>query len=104
MGTYLPSEECIKEECARIRSTWSDRERATRYVGRPKHRLGIKVVSTVSAMHLIVQSGIEDAFGWNYLQSDFQVRTKPPTAVTQEEVEDEQLFEEVFVPSTVTFG
>ena len=102
MGNYLPSEECIREECKRIRSTWTREERAKRYVGgRTKTHLSIKVVSAPS--NLLVEAGLEEAFAWHYLQSK-DLQRRMPAPVTGAEVEDEQLFEEVFVPSTVSFG
>ena len=94
--TYMPSPERIKEECAKIRATWSKEECAKRWVRRSVTHLAIRVVDTRLVSSYLLEEGMREIYNWQYAM-DEQRKEKP--AVTQS-LEVEESFE----PTTVSFG
>jgi len=95
MRCYMPSQERIQEECARIQAGWSPAERASRWVARTMYRLTIRVVDTSIAEATLLEEAIRDLHSWQFIEE--------PT-VKEPALEDLSDVVEEFEPSTVSFG
>jgi hypothetical protein len=104
---YLPTEEEIAQETAKIRAGWSSEDHIVRSNGRGTTKgIGIKVISTSTANHEAPELD-EGLCGWQYLTKEElkERRTLSAQPVEPEDVPQEELDErEQFVPSAVDFG
>lgn len=97
---YNPTREQIREECRRIRSTWSPEERRSRLGQARKARAGIRIVG-ISSLPLTDKRLIDELYSWPYLSD---TEAKKAQAISSEKPEPKQDPVEHFEAEVVQFG